>query len=421
VRWSPARAAILGVALAVVAAFWSQDAVAAPWCGSPTTVDRPPVVAGPTIRVVYAVPADGADGFAARAAQISSDVDEITAWWRTQDFEREPRFDVARFPCGLQADILTVRLGQTAAQLRPEPGRAERIEQAVVAAAQLSPWVKHVVYYDGPTDDDTVCGQGRGAQIDTGIAIVYVDACTAVPSAVVMAHELLHALGALPFGAPHACPDNPGHPCDSTGDILYPYVSGASLAVLALDVGHDDYYAHPGSWPDAQDSTWLRRVDAQLPLALTLVGTGTVTSDVPGIACAASCTTEWNPDAELALEATPGPGQRFVRWSGACTGEYGVCDLTLRGATPVTALFAPERFRLVVSLGGKGAVAGEGIRCRKARCTGSAVSYTPLRLTAKPAAGWRLGGWTGACTGRRAVCLVKMDRATGVHARFVRR
>ena len=422
-RGSIRAAAIAAVAVVtcLAASAWAEAAGAAPWCGSESTADRPPVVAGPAIRVVYAIPADGADNFAARAPQISADIDAITAWWRTQDFQREPRFDVAPFACGLQADILTVRLAESAASLRPEPGRADRIDDAVQRAAQLSPWIKHLVYYDGPTDDDTVCGQGGGAPVDSGIAIVYLNACTDVSTAIVAAHEILHSLGALPDGAPHACPDTPGHPCDSTGDILYPYVPYASLAVLALDAGHDDYYAHGGDWPDVQDSLWLRRVDQQLPLALTVVGTGSVTSDVPGIACSASCTTQWNPDTDLTLDATPGPGQRFVRWSGGCTGDYESCDLTLTAATPVTAFFAPARFRLVVSLSGKGTVSGDGVRCRAARCVRSAVSYTPRRLTAKPGAGWKFAGWTGACSGRRAACVVKMDRATGVRARFVRR
>ena len=48
--------------------------------------------------------------------------------------------------------------------------------------------------------------------------------------------ELLHALGALPAGAPHPCSaSDDGHPCDSEQDILYPYASGAALSSLILD------------------------------------------------------------------------------------------------------------------------------------------------------------------------------------------
>lgn len=414
-------AVVLVVGLALAGAFGVQDGLAAPWCGTPSSEDRAPVVAGPTIRVVYAIPSDGVDRFVERAPRISADVDEITAWWQLQDFERTPRFDVASFACGLQADILVVRLGEDAATLRPEPGRAERLDRTVQVAAGLSPWVKHLVYYDGPTDDDTLCGQGRGAQVDSGIAVVYLQACADVPSAVVATHELLHALGALPQpGPPHACPEDAGHPCDSTGDILYPYVSATQLGALALDVGHDDYYGHSEGWPDVQESPWLRLVRQQRVLTLTLVGTGSVESDVPGLACSANCTTEWNPDTEVTLEPTAGPGQRFVRWSGACTGDY-LCDVNVTDATSVTALFAPERLRLVIALGGKGVVAGAGVACRAVRCVKQAPSYTRLVLTARPARGWRFARWTGACTGRRTSCSLAMERASSVRARFVRR
>jgi len=69
---------------------------------------------------------------------------------------------------------------------------------------------------------------------------VYLGACTDVPNASVAAHELLHALSALPDGAPHPCSlEDDGHPCDSQQDILYPFASGALPQGLVLDVGRD--------------------------------------------------------------------------------------------------------------------------------------------------------------------------------------
>ncbi len=69
-------------------------------------------------------------------------------------------------------------------------------------------------------------------------------------------------------------------------DILYPYASTTPLASLLLDVGHDDYYGHSGTWPDVQDSLWLRLVTQQMRLSLTVAGKGSVESDVPGVDCA---------------------------------------------------------------------------------------------------------------------------------------
>jgi hypothetical protein len=153
---------------------------------------------------------------------------------------------------------------------------------------------------------------------------------------------------------------------------------------------------------------------------LAVVGTGSVESDVPGLACAASCTTEWNRGTAVTLLPTAGKGQRFVRWWGRCAGRSR-CVVTVGDATSVTALFAPARLQLVIALGGKGAVTGGGIACRATRCVARPVSYTHLVLTARPAKGWRFAGWTGACAGRRASCSLGMEKASSARARFVRR
>jgi hypothetical protein len=413
-----ALAAILAVG--ALAGALAEASHAAPWCGSPSVEDRAPAVTGRTIRVLYVIPSDAPDRTAERAPRISADIDEITAWWRTQDSEREPRFDRASFPCGPQADILTLRLTTTGAALTSDAVRFDRIADAVEAAAGNVGYEKQLAYYDGPTDDADVCGQGAGTAEGVGVAVVYLAACPDVPSAAVAAHELLHAFGALARGGPpHACPDTPGHPCDSRLDLLYPSSDGTPLSSLVLDVGRDDYYAHAGAWLDVQDSTWLRLVGRQVALALSIAGSGSVESDVPGLDCAATCTTEWDQGTSLALEALPGAGQRFVRWLGACSGTL-QCSVPMATATSVGALFAPESYGIVVSIAGRGAVAGAGAPCRLARCARRATSYVPLRLRATAAAGWRFGGWTGACTGRRPVCTVPMRKAASVRARFVR-
>lgn len=419
------RLVVRGLAILVVTGALTgalaEPSHAAPWCGSPSVEDRAPAVTGRTIRVLYVLPADGADRTAELAPRISADVDEIGAWWRTQDPEREPRFDRASFPCGPQADILTLRLSQTAAALTSPAVRFDRIADAVEAAAGRSGYEKQLVYYDGPTDDADICGEGAGTADGVGVAVVYLGACADVPSAAVAAHELLHAFGALGRGGPpHACPDTPGHPCDSTLDLLYPSSDGSPLASLVLDVGRDDYYAHAGAWLDVQDSRWLRLVTRQVLLALGITGRGSVQSDVPGLDCAATCTTEWDQGSSVSLEALPGTGQRFIRWSGACSGTL-QCTLPLAAATSVAALFAPESYGVVVAIAGRGAVAGAGATCRLPRCLRRATSYVPLRLRATPAKGWRFAGWTGACTGRGAVCTVPMRKAASVRARFVRR
>ena len=389
----------MGAALAVAAAVSAADALAAPWCGTTTTQDRPATVTGRSIRVVYAYPSDAPDRSAERAGQISADVDEVAAWWRGQDPDREPRFDKAAFSCGSQADLFVVRLPQDSASLRGNP--FDRIAEAILAATGRSQYEKQLVYFDGPVDEVRICGIAFGSADGGGVAVVMLAACPSIPTAATAAHELLHALGALPqSGPPHACPDTRGHPCDSTSDILYPDASATSLGSLMLDVGRDDYYGHSGSWPDMQDSRWLRLVTHQVQLTTAVVGKGSVESDVPGIDCAASCVSEWDTGSAVSLEALAGQGQRFVRWSGACSGA-GLCAVTLATAQSVTALFAPERFGLVISVTGGGTVAGAGGACRVARCQRSCQLLYAAAPACSGALGLALRGLGGLLQGDR--------------------
>src|SRR4029453_11266570 len=87
------------------------------------------------------------------------------------------------------------------------------------------------------------------------------------------AHELVPPLGAVPLNAQNSCPfPNDGHTCDNRQDLMYPYADGSSLGSLLLDPGRDDYYGHPGSWFDVQDSSWLVRLDHQERLAVRIAG-----------------------------------------------------------------------------------------------------------------------------------------------------
>jgi hypothetical protein len=123
----------------------------------------------------------------------------------------------------------------------------------------------------------------------------------------------------------------------------------------------------------------------------------------------------------LRLAAEPAQGQRFVRWSGGCEGDFPRCDVLLDAAMTVSALFAPARYQLAVRVTGRGRVTGAGAACALARCTRALTSHRLITLRATPAKGWRLKGWTGACRGARATCSVPMTSATSVRATFVRR
>jgi Divergent InlB B-repeat domain len=408
------RLLLLGVA---VAALWgAPSAFAAGWCGSgEPTADSADVVTGRQVHAIWAVPSDGADTFAAGAAKLADDAASITTWWQGQDATRVPRFDVAAFPAGTCLDVSFVRLPRPAAEYASGASTAFRlITGDLLAAGYASVYKKYYVYFDGPSVQADVCGTGAG---DFGggpaYAVVWLQGCPDVATDNVGAHELLHALGALPFGAAHPCPGDSGHPCDSERDILYPYNDGSPLSAEVLDVNHDDYYGHSGGWIDIQDSLWLHLLVPQVALTLTITGTGRVASDVPGIACSAACTTQWDPGTAVDLEPAAVPGSRFVRWRGACTGRS--CGLVVTAPETVTAVFGPARIAVTVSTAGRGKVT-----CAP-RCSKSFAAGTPLTLRALPAKGWRFARWSGACTGTKPTCRPKTDYTLSARATFTRR
>lgn len=392
------------------------------WCGIAAQADRVPnIIAGNSVHWVYVIPSDGADNLSGLASVMQSDAEQIDGWWRGQDPARTPRNDLATFSCGAQLDITTLRTPQSSAQLLPLGGRFSGIVDALSDAGLDSSFTKYVVYYDGPTDDANVCGQGGSEPSGFGVAVVYHRSCVGVSTAAVAVHEIVHTLGAVSRQAPHDCDgESSGHTCDDQRDLMFPSIGGEPLASKILDPGRDDYYGHAGGWTDTQDSAWLVRLDSQAPLALTVSGPGSVSADVPGLLCAASCTTTWNAGQRIALSATPSAGSRLVRWTGACSGSAG-CTVSVAPGIAVSAMFGPASFRLSVAVAGKGAVRSSraGITCRP-RCSAAFPSFSPVRLTATPAKGWKLRSWSGACRGAKRTCTVPMSAATSARTTFVR-
>jgi hypothetical protein len=375
--------------------------------------------------LVYAYPTDGADRIGELASAMQTDAETIDAWWRSQDGTRTPRFDTFGFDCGAQLDISDVKLPQSGAELTPYDGRFPRILSGIRAAGLASPHEVYLVYYDGPDDSSHVCGVGGTSDPANGpgLAVVFTSACSSVPTSVIAAHELTHALGAVTAPAPHNCPSpDQGHVCDSNRDLMYPTADGSALSALTLDVGHDDYYGASGVGFDVRTSRWLRHLDAaQAHLSVRLTGAGEVASDVPGIDCTVSCESDWDGGQSVTLSATPAQGMRFVRWSGGCAGQT-ECVLTLASPTAVTALFAPQTYLLTVGVQGRGVILNSANpnACLK-RCRLSLTSYQAVSLRAVARPGWRFKRWVGSCHGTRATCRLPMTASVSASAQFVRR
>jgi hypothetical protein len=401
------------------AALWlAPGALAAGWCGSgEQATDRPDVTTGQQIHAVVVVPAEAADTFATAANKLADDVTSMTSWWTGQDPTRMPRFDQAVFPGGTCLDISFLRLPDASASLLGASPSFDRVVNDLQGSGFGSAYKKYYVYYDGPSVQTNVCGTGGGDfSTGPGYAIVWLGGCVDVPTDAVGTHELTHALGAVPNGAPHECPPpNDGHVCDFADDLLYPFTSGQSLSQLVLDVNRDDYYGHATNGIDVRNSAWLSHLDTpQVPLSVAMIGSGKVTSDLPGLDCNTACTTQWDQGSAVLLTATPGPALRFVRWTGACTGNVS-CTVTLTQAQSVTAVFGPKTIPLRVATTGRGSV-----RCTPV-CAKAFPAGNPLTLRAVPAKGWRFTGWSGGCKGKQVVCRPTTETALTVRATFRRK
>jgi hypothetical protein len=83
--------------------------------------------------------------------------------------------------------------------------------------------------------------------------------------------------------------------------------------------------------------TWLGRHD--LTVGKSGSGSGTVTSNVGGISCGATCAAAFNFGSSVTLSESPASGSTFAGWSGAGCSGTGTCTVTMNAAQTVTAAF----------------------------------------------------------------------------------
>jgi hypothetical protein len=357
-RARAARLLACAAALVALAVAWPAAADAAPihWCAPDLrNTDRgPDSSAGAQIHVVYAYPSDGTDRTRELAGGIVGEVAAVDAWWRREDPARSPRWDSTTFPgCDStwgNLDITTIKLAHPAAyyaQDNPNEFGGSAYEDLVPAPLGSHPFKKYLVYYDGAYANTLFCGVSFES-INLFFALLQAptpgcpvqDIGQGTYAVRTAAHELIHNLGAVRSQAPHLCEE--GHVCDSHEDLMDGRRLGnGPLSALHLDVGHDDYYAHSGTWFDVQDSPYLARVGAPLHELRVSVGEGgTVASEMPGIGCPGYCVSRWEAGTKVVLHAQPGQGQGLKRWGGACVTHLRSCTVTMDGPKTVSAEFA---------------------------------------------------------------------------------
>ena len=427
---------LVAVAAVVAPSFARAATVPTTWCGNglpPVGTDRKPdIAAGQELHVIYAHPSDAPDRIGTMANAIATDMATADAWWRRQDSTRTIRFDLFGFPncSGLgRLDLADVTLPNASSFYSPLESRFQRLTSQLIGAPfnYSSRNKRYLVYFDGPADQTNVCGQG-GTAGGLGYAILFVQTCRQTvgdggAAAITAVHEFIHSLGAVAPGAPHECaPPNDGHVCDNPLDILYWLNSGQQLDNEFLDVGHDDYYG-TGNNRDIRPSGFLVHLDAaQFPFALGLAGSGSggVAADLPGIECTESCTSTWDAGTTFNLTETPGTKTRFVGWSGSCSGQSPVCQVTMDQAKNASANFALQVSLAVTIQAGRGSgsvvSSPDRLNC-PSTCTADFDQGAQVTLEARPQPGSKLESWGGACSGAGA-CTVTMNGAQSVTATF---
>ncbi len=151
-------------------------------------------------------------------------------------------------------------------------------------------------------------------------------------------------------------------------------------------------------------------------------GAGNVTSEPSGIICGATCNADYLHGTSVTLTASPGGDSEFGGWSGdGCSDASTTCIVNMDQARTLEASFVLQKRTLTVSRTGNGSglvssgPAGIdcGSDCEAAFDLGSAVTLVP-----DPAPGSDFAGWSGACAGSGAACIVTIDQARSVEAEF---
>ncbi len=145
-----------------------------------------------------------------------------------------------------------------------------------------------------------------------------------------------------------------------------------------------------------------------LTVATSGAGSGSVTSDAPGIDCPGDCSEDYDYNTAVTLTAVAESGSIVSGWSGDCSGTNAEVQVTLDEARSCSVEFgiAPEMASLSINFKGDGG--GEvfsldaNIDCGNACVDAAVVSGSEATLVASPDPGSVFVGWSGDCSGAAA-------------------
>jgi hypothetical protein len=125
-----------------------------------------------------------------------------------------------------------------------------------------------------------------------------------------------------------------------TGGAIYAYSQTLAAGTYSCHFEAVDSRGLAAAGPPTVDLSGP--VVAMFGLTVTLAGSasGTVTSNVGGISCPGTCTTNLGGGTPVILTESPGAGASFKEWRGPCTGSTPTCNLIMDAAKTATAVFS---------------------------------------------------------------------------------
>lgn len=194
--------------------------------------------------------------------------------------------------------------------------------------------------------------------------------------------------------------------------------NGTASALMTYSIAQGEVLHDPGPVGRGvlQDLGWRLGPNGVHLLSVVKTGTGagTVTSNVAGIQCGATCQAEVNRGSTVTLTATASGGSLFVGWSGGGCSGTGTCTVTLSTPQTVTATFnaSGSTFPIttIVSPASSGSVT----------CSPNPVpSGGSSACSATATDGYVFAGFSGSCVGA-ACTLVNVTGSRSVTGTFAR-